>query len=88
MSSIEITVDGRTALTTRQLGEEFGLDPASARSAVRRVGLEPVAHLDDRTPLYDADTARTALRDRPGKGGPGRPRSRWAAIARSVAQSI
>ncbi|WP_433796139.1 hypothetical protein [Actinoplanes sp. CA-252034] len=84
MTEIVITVDGRAALTTRQLGEEFGLDPASARTAVRRVGLEPVAHLDDRTPLYDATTARDALRNRPGKGR----RSRWAAIARSIAQSV
>ncbi|MFC4066563.1 hypothetical protein [Actinoplanes subglobosus] len=87
MSSIAITVDGREALTTRQLGEEFLLDPASARTAVRRVGLEPVAHLDDRTPLYDAETARTALRNRPGRGS----RSGWdraAAVVRSVAQTF
>jgi hypothetical protein len=88
MPSIDVTVDGRLALTTRQLGEEFGLDPASARTAVRRVGIEPIAHLDERTPLYDADAARAALRGRPGKGGLGRPRSKWSAIARSVAQSI
>jgi hypothetical protein len=84
MTEIVITVDGQRALTTRQLGEEFALDPATVRTAVRRVGLEPVAHLDDRTPLYDAETARTALRNRPGKGR----RSRWEAIARSLTQSI
>ncbi len=74
MGVILITVDGRPAVTTRQLAKEFGLDPASARSAVRRVRLEPVDHLDERTPLYDAATARAALSGRPGKGGPGRPR--------------
>jgi hypothetical protein len=86
MPSIAITVDGRTALTTRQLGEEFDLDPDSARTAIRRVGLEPVAHLDERTPLYDAETARAALSNRPGRGG--RPRSRWAAVVRSIAQTV
>lgn len=76
MGVIRITVDGKLALTTRQLGEEFGLDPASARSAVKRLGLEPVEHLDERTPLYAAAPARKAMKERPGRGGPGKPRAR------------
>ncbi len=68
MPTIRITVDGKPALTTRQLGEEFDLDPASARSAIKRLSLEPVAHLDERTPLYAAASARKALRERPGRG--------------------
>lgn len=76
MGSIVITVDGRPALTTRQLATEFDLDQASARKAIQRVGLAAVDHLDERTPLYDAETARAALAGRPGKGGPGKPRAK------------
>lgn len=68
MPTIRITVDGKQALTTRQLAEEFHLDPASVRSAIKRLGLEPVAHLDERTPLYAAAPARKAMRERPGRG--------------------
>jgi hypothetical protein len=75
MGLIEITVDGRPALTTRQLAEEFGIDPASTRKAIQRLDLAPIEHLDDRTPLYDAEAARAAMNARPGKGGPGRARS-------------
>lgn len=75
-----ITVDGREALTTRQLATEFDLDPASARTAIKRVELVPVDHLDERTPLYDAVTAREALAGRPGRGGPGKPRAKREAV--------
>lgn len=68
MPTIRITVDGKQALTTRQLAEEFSLDSASVRSAIKRLGLEPAAHLDERTPLYAAVAARKALRARPGRG--------------------
>jgi hypothetical protein len=74
MGRILITVDGRPVLTTHQLASEFGLDPTGARTAFRRAGLAPVAHLDGRTPLYAAAAARQALTGRPGRGGPGMPR--------------
>jgi hypothetical protein len=76
MTTIRITVDGKLALTTRQLGEEFSLDPGPTRKAVQRLGLEPVAHLDERTPLYAATAARKAMKERPGKGAPGVSRRR------------
>jgi hypothetical protein len=67
-SRIRITVDGKLAMTTRQAAEEFGLELSSVRSAVTRLGLEPVDHLDERTPLYAAVELRKAMRARPGKG--------------------
>lgn len=68
MGQVRITVDGKLALTTRQLAAELGLDPASVRSAIKRLGLQPVEHLDERTPLYAAAPARKALAARPGRG--------------------
>jgi hypothetical protein len=68
VGTIRITVDGKLALTTRQLAAELGLEPTSVRVAVRRLGIDPVEHLDDRTPLYAAATVRKAIRARPGKG--------------------
>jgi len=65
---IRITVDGRLALTTRQAAAETGLSSASLRREISRLGIEPVAHLDERTPLYAAVPLRAALRGRPGKG--------------------
>jgi len=68
MTKVRITVDGQLALTTRQFAEEFGLDPASARSAIKRLGHLPVAYLDARTPLYAAVSLRKAMKARPGQG--------------------
>ena len=68
MARIRITVDGKLALTTRQLAEELKLDPASVRKTIQRLGLEPVDHLDERTPLYAAVATRAAMKGRPGKG--------------------
>lgn len=68
MPTIVITVDGEVALTTRQLAAELGIGLTSVRSAISRLDLEPVAHLDERTPLYAAAPARKALRERPGRG--------------------
>lgn len=67
---IRITVDGKLALTTAQAAVEHGYDPASStmRAEIRRLGITPVAHLDTRTPLYNAVELRKALKERPGKG--------------------
>lgn len=68
MATIRITVDGRLALTTGQLADEFGLTPAGMRTILGRLGVDAVAKLDDRTPLYPAVETRKALRERPGRG--------------------
>lgn len=68
MPTIVIIVDGEVALTTRQLAAQLGIGLTSTRSAINRLGLQPVAHLDQRTPLYAAAAARKALRERPGRG--------------------
>lgn len=68
MPNIEITVDGRPALTTAQAATRHGLKPSSLRGEIARAGLEPVAELDARTPLYDAEQLAAALAARPGKG--------------------
>ena len=66
---IRIMVDGRLALTTAQAAGEFGVSPITVRGEVRQLGIEPVAHLDARTPLYPAVILRQAWRARPGRGG-------------------
>ncbi len=52
MPNIRITVDGRPALTTAQAALRRGVDQAGLRRVLSRMGIEPIAHLDDRTPLY------------------------------------
>jgi len=63
--AIKITVDGRLALTTRQWADRLGVSPVTVRTEIRRLGVEPVAHLDARTPLYSATALRQAWRERP-----------------------
>lgn len=54
--------------------DHCGLSASSWRSYVRRcMPPEPVAHLDARTPLWDADAVRAWHAARP--GSPGRPRT-------------
>jgi len=68
MARIRIEVDGKLALTVAQVAAEFDLQPESTRTVIRRLGVEPVAHLDARTPLYAAVLLRKAMKARPGKG--------------------
>lgn len=68
MASVEITYDGRLALTTAQAAVRYGLELATMRKALSRIELEPVADLDARTPLYDAAALDAAMAARPGKG--------------------
>lgn len=69
VSDVEITYRGRLVLTTAQAAERYGLALSSMRSALARgLGVDPVAALDARTPLYDADQLDRAMHERPGKG--------------------
>jgi hypothetical protein len=65
---IRITVDGKLALTTAQAAQEFGVEPVTVRTGIRDLSIEPVAHLDARTPLYAAVGLRRAWKARPGRG--------------------
>lgn len=50
---IEILVDGRPVVTTKQAAAMRGITTAGMRKVLQQNGIEPVAHLDGRTPLYD-----------------------------------
>lgn len=50
---IEIFVDGQPVVTTAQAAKARGITPAGMRAVLRQHGVQPVAHLDARTPLYD-----------------------------------
>jgi hypothetical protein len=52
MPTIKITVDGKPAHTTDQLATMYEIQPGSMRMRLHRHGIEPVANLDGRTPLY------------------------------------
>ncbi len=56
MPDIRITVDGRPALTTGQAAQRCGISLGAMRKLLQRHKVEPVAALDRRTPLYDAET--------------------------------
>jgi len=78
-ATIEIKVNGEPALTVNMIGRRIGLPPASTRKALARLReagtLEPVAHLDERTPLYGEVAFDEAWAARRGRGvGGGRPR--------------
>lgn len=68
MEEIVITHGGRRVVTTGQASELHAIPPATLRKEIQRLGLEPAAHLDARTPLYDAEQLAEALAARPGKG--------------------
>jgi hypothetical protein len=68
MPTIRITVDGKLALTLAQAAERHALGIDAMRKAISRAGIEPVAELDARTPLYLAAAIVAAMKARPGKG--------------------
>jgi hypothetical protein len=68
MPTIRITVDGKVALTLAQAAERHALGTDAMRKAISRAGLEAVAELDARTPLYLATAVAAAIKTRPGKG--------------------
>lgn len=62
MPDIRITVDGRPAVTVALLAALTGRQrDTDVKHALRRAGLEPVARLDARTPLYLRREALRAL---------------------------
>jgi hypothetical protein len=72
---IRILVDGLPALTTAQAAARHGRSRAVMRMLFSRYDLEPVARLDDRTPLYDEAALAELVTAMPGQGkGGGRPR--------------
>ncbi len=68
MAQIRITVDGRLALTTAQAATRHDRSRAAMRMLLARLDLEPVAQLDDRTPLYAAAPLDKAIKALPGRG--------------------
>lgn len=64
---VQILVDGKPALTTTQAATARGITTAGMRKVLSQSGIEPVTHLDGRTPLYDA--ADLAGLNPPGRGG-------------------
>lgn len=75
---IEILVDGKPAVTTAQAAAARGYTLAGMRATIKQAGVQPIAHLDGRTPLYDPADLDRRLATRPGIGAPGRPRRRAA----------
>jgi len=69
--AIEVLVDGRLALTTKQAAEARGITVAGMRKVLHQNDVTPVAHLDERTPLYDA--VALARLNPPGRGAYRRP---------------
>jgi len=80
---IEVRVDGQLVETTQQVADAYGYTLAGMRATLRQSGVEPVAHLDGRTPLYDPNEVRRTLAARPGIGARGRPRKRVSRMADS-----
>lgn len=69
---IRITVDGKPALTVDMISTRRGWSPATTRKTLQRLrdsgALQPITHLDARTPLYAAAAVEKALTGRPGQG--------------------
>lgn len=65
---IRVTVDGRLAVTTAQAALRYGRTLANMRTLLSRLSIEPVAHLDSRTPLYAAVPLDKTIKAMPGKG--------------------
>lgn len=74
---IQVKVNGRPTLTIEQIAEQAGVSVAAAYKMVSRAGLEPVARIGN---VYDPAAVRAI--PRPGKGGPGIPRTAPDARAR------
>lgn len=63
---IEIYGDGRRLLTTAQAAADRGITLAGMRKVLSQSGIQPVAYLDGRTPLYAL--AALARLNPPGRG--------------------
>lgn len=67
--TIRITVNGKTAETIALAATRLDMDHGALLSAVKRGGLQPVARLDARTPLYATRDVDRLMAERPGHGG-------------------
>jgi hypothetical protein len=66
MNGTQVFVNGRLLVTTAQAAADRGITVAGMRKVLSQNGIEPVAELDGRTPLYDpVDLARL---NPPGRG--------------------
>ncbi|MFC7450566.1 helix-turn-helix transcriptional regulator [Rhodococcus daqingensis] len=69
---------GRRLWRVVECSEHTGIAGTSWRAYVAKgIAPQPIAHLDARTPLWDAEEVQTFERDRPGVAG--RPRTRSSA---------
>lgn len=68
MDRIEITHGGRPVVTTNLYAQERGILVDTLRKEIQRAGVQAVAHLDARTPLYDPEQLTAMLAARPGRG--------------------
>lgn len=66
-----ITRGGRRYETVSITARRLGYERATLVKIIRRAGLEPDDHLDDRTPVYLVATIDKMLADRPGRGARG-----------------
>lgn len=55
-------------ITTAEAATAHGVTQAAMRKAISLNGIEPVAYVDGRTPLYEPDALARALQSRPGRG--------------------
>lgn len=74
---VRITVERRLALTVEQAAVRYGLTRKAMEVQLSRFGeiIEPVTYLDGRKPLYLAKKLDALMKERPGKGSPGRKRA-------------
>lgn len=71
---IRITFDGRQALTVDLSAAIYGMEHDAMAKLIRRAGIEPLPERIGRIPLFPAAAIEREIRNRPGKGAPGRPR--------------
>lgn len=81
MPDIRITVDGRPALTTEQAALRHGRGLSQMRTLFARYKVEPVAYLNPRMALYDAEQIAALPQAMVGQGkGGGRPKADRATL--------
>lgn len=68
MDDIEIRYQGRRVETIAQASKRLGIPVNTLRPTLSRLGVEPIAELDGRTPLLDPTAVDAALASRPGRG--------------------
>jgi len=59
--AVEIRHGGRLALTVGQAAVRYGMSRNAVQKRLVRAAVEPLASVDGRTPVYDADKLREVL---------------------------